>query len=100
MVLYYANGCGKVTRIANIDGRMTGEKITSEIDRLIKAHCDRLNYKIPYTRILDVEFKGRLMTKFDVGSHVEFFYTDPPSYDLYAEQRRKQKELELKNESV
>lgn len=92
MILYFKNGRGKVRRIGKIDGRMTAEKITAEIDRQIKAFCDERNFKIYYTRIWNEELRGKPMTKFDVGSHNEFFYTYPQSYDMYQERNRKLRE--------
>ncbi len=90
MILYFKNGYNQVRRIAKIDGRMTAEKITAEIDRQIKAFCDKRNFKICYTRIWNEELLGKPMTKFDVGSYTEFFYTYPQSYDLYEKQRLRQ----------
>lgn len=93
MILYFS-GRGPIRRIGKIDGRMTAEKITAEITRQIKAFCDERNFKIHYTRIWNEELQGKPMTKFDVGSHSEFFYTYPQSYDMFVEQRRKEKEGE------
>lgn len=97
MILYFKNGHGQLRRIGKIDGRMSAEKITAEIDRQIKAFCDEKHFKIYYTRIWDEDWKGRPMTKFDVGSHCEFFYTSPPSSHLYRkvnEERKKKEEAE------
>ena len=91
MILYFKNGHGQLRRIGKIDGRMSAEKITAEIDRQIKAFCDERKFKIYYTRIWNEDWKGRPMTKFDVGSHSEFFYTSPTSYDLYVAVRERQK---------
>lgn len=89
MILYFRNGRGKVRQIGKIDGRMKPEKITAEIDRQIKAFCDERNFTICYTRIWNEELKGKMMTKFDVGSHIEFFYTYPVCFDMYLHQRQR-----------
>lgn len=83
MILYFKNSRGKVRKIGKIDGRMTAEKITAEVMRQIKAFCDERNFKIYYTRIWDEPLNGKLMTKFDVGSHIEFFYVYPASYNMF-----------------
>lgn len=83
MILYFRNGLGKLRKIGKINGRMKPENITAEIDRQIKAFCDDRHYKIPYVRMFNEEVNGKIRTCFDVGSHTEFFYTYPPSFDLY-----------------
>lgn len=82
MILYFKNGLGQLRRIGKIDGRMSAKKIADEIFSQIRSFCDERHFKIFYTRVWNEDWNGRPMTKFDVGSHSEFFYTYPQSYDL------------------
>lgn len=83
MILYFKNCRGKVRKIGKVDGRMTPEKIRAEVDRQIKAFCDERSFTIYYTRVWNEELNGKMMTKFDVGSHTEFFYVYPECWDKY-----------------
>ena len=89
MILYFKNSSGKMRRIEKIDGRKNRSEIAKEINNAIYDFCTNHNYKIYYVRIWDESYKGKLMTKFDVGSHTEFFYTYPSSMDCFAEDRYK-----------
>ena len=92
MILYFQNAHGIFRKIGTIDGRMTPEKITTEISRQINEFCKERNFTIYYTRIWDTEVNGKPMTKFDVGSHVEFFYTHPRSYAMFEAQHKQEAE--------
>ena len=85
MFLYFMNSCGKVRKIGKIDGRMKAEKIRAEIARQIKEFCDEKNFTIYYTRVWNEELRGKIMTKFDVGSHTEFFFVYPECWEKYSQ---------------
>ncbi len=51
MILYFQNAQGIFRKIGTIDGRMTPEKITTEISRQINEFCKERNFTIYYTRI-------------------------------------------------
>lgn len=91
MILYFNDSHGKMRKVAEIDESKSHKEISDEITLQIKRFCDERKYKIPYTRIWDEDYKGKMLTKFDVGSHSEFFYTDPPSYELFVEERERQR---------
>lgn len=74
MKLYFRNSQAKFRAIANIDGRKPDKEIAKQIVAKINEFCNERNFKIYYTRIWHEECKGKQMTKFDVGSHTEFFY--------------------------
>ena len=83
MILYFKNSLGEMRKIAKIDGRMSRNKIVSKISQTISDFCKERNFTIYYTRIWDIDVKGKKMTQFDVGSHTEFFFTYPTSYELF-----------------
>lgn len=95
MILYFQNSRGKVKRVGHIDGRMSCEKIAAEINRQIYAYCEARHFKIYYMRVWNEDLNGKPMTKFDVGSHTEFFYTYPQSYDLFQQYAQTQKECDV-----
>lgn len=74
MKLYFCNSRGKFRTIAKIDGRKPDNEIVKQIGEKIKEFCAERNFKIYYTRVWHEEYRGKQMTKFDVGSHTEFFY--------------------------
>ena len=87
MKLYFRNSRAKFRPIANIDGRKPDKEIAKQIVAKINEFCSERNFKIYYTRIWHeeckhrctrgtnkIKCKGKQMTKFDVGSHTEFFY--------------------------
>ena len=77
MKLYFENAYGKVRQIGKIDGRMRRDSIKEETFRQIRKFCEEHNYNIPYIRIWNEPLNGKPATKFDVGSHTEFFYAVP-----------------------
>ena len=88
MTLYFRNSHGKIRKIGKIDGRMRAQKVIDEISRQIKAFCDERNFTIYYTRVWNEDLKEKPATKYDVGSHTEFFYVCPPVYHLYEKVRK------------
>jgi hypothetical protein len=76
MTLYFKNSHGEMRVVAEFDSGMTDKEYLEAAEKEIKKFCDARNFKIYYTRIWHTECKGQQMTKFDVGSHTEFFYLD------------------------
>lgn len=76
MKLYFKNSHGEMRVIAEFDSGMTDKEYLEAAEKEIKNFCDARNFKIYYTRIWHTDHKGQQMTKFDVGSHTEFFYLD------------------------
>lgn len=83
MKLYFENAYGKAREIGKIDGRMRREAVKEETFRQIREFCNNHNYNIPYVRIWNEPLNGKPATKFDVGSHTEFFYTVPELFPDY-----------------
>lgn len=77
MTLYFQNSQGKLKAVAQIDDNKSVEDCRAEVFKAIHKYCDDRNFKIYYIRIWNTELDGKQMTKFDVGSHTEFFFTDP-----------------------
>lgn len=76
MNLYFKNSQGVMREIAQISDDLTTSKARAEAIRHIHRFCNERNFKIYYIRIWNTEQDNKPMTKFDVGSHTEFFYTD------------------------
>lgn len=76
MKLLFQNSRGKLRTIAKIDGRKPDKDIYKLAAEEIQRFCDERNFKIYYSRIWNEDRNGKLMTKFDVGSHTEFFYLE------------------------
>lgn len=76
MILYFKNSLGIMREIAQISDDLTVSQAKAEAIRHIHQFCDERNFKIYYIRIWNTEQDNKPMTKFDVGSHTEFFYTD------------------------
>lgn len=76
MKLYFKNSHREMRVIAEFDSGMTDKEYLEAAEKEIKKFCDARNFKIYYTRVWHTEHKGQQMTKFDVGSHTEFFYLD------------------------
>ena len=51
------------------------EAINATYDE-IRKFCDERKFVIYYTRVWNEPYNNVMMTKFDVGSHTEFFYLD------------------------
>lgn len=81
MILYFKNSRGIMREIAQISDDLTVSEARNEAIRHIYQFCDERNFKIYYVRIWNTEQDGKPMTKFDVGSHTEFFYTDRIVFD-------------------
>lgn len=77
MILYFKNSHGIMREIAKLDDYCTDGEILTAAFAEIDAFCKERNFKTYYTRIWNEERDGKMMTKFDVGSHTEFFYLDP-----------------------
>lgn len=76
MTLYFKDSHGKMRVVAEFDSGKTDKEYLEAAEQEIKKFCDERNFKIYYTRVWHTDHKGRQMTKFDVGSHSEFFYLD------------------------
>ena len=63
--------------IAQISDSLSTEEARAEALQHIKKFCDDHHFHIYYVRMWNTKVKGKKMTTFDVGSHTEFFYTDP-----------------------
>ena len=81
MKLYFRNSYGHMRELCQIDDTRTSKQVTSEIMREIRQFCKERKFHIYYTRIWDVPSENRTM--FDVGSHTEFFVTEPACYELF-----------------
>ena len=79
MWVYFESSNGDVREIAHIEELETFEAAYFAAVAVIDQFCRERDFKIHYMRVWDSdELFGRLMTKFDVGSHTEFFYADVP----------------------
>lgn len=76
MKLYFKSSTGEMRVIAEFDGGKTDKEYLEAAEKEIKKFCKERKFKSYYTRIWHEEYKGQKMTKFDVGSHSEFFYLD------------------------
>ena len=76
MTLYFENRQGKMRKIARISDKLTVKEAKAEAIRHINAFCSERNFAIYYIRIWNTVRNGKPMTQFDVGSHIEFFFTD------------------------
>ena len=76
MILYFNDSRGKMRKIATISDNLTAEEARAEAVKHMNKFCEERNFKIYYIRVWNTEYDGKPMTKFDVGSHTEFFYTD------------------------
>ena len=74
MKLYFCDRYDNLRVVADIDDRQSDEEILGQVALKIHEFCKERNFKIYYERIWHEERDGKLMTKFDVGSHTEFFY--------------------------
>lgn len=73
MNIYFKNSNGESRIISTIDSQTPSP--TDVLD-VIKSFCDERNFIIYYYRMWHELHNGVMMTKFDVGSHTEFFYAD------------------------
>lgn len=79
MQLFFKNSQGQMREIAKLDDySLTSGELFGAAMAEIEAFCKERNFKIHYTRMWNAEKDGKEMTAFDVGSHTEFFYLDPP----------------------
>lgn len=76
MKLYFKDSHGEMRVIAEFDNGKTDKEYLEAAEKEIKRFCDERNFKIYYTRVWHEDRSGQKMTKFDVGSHTEFFYLD------------------------
>lgn len=76
MKVFFKDSRGQMREIALLDSDLDKDKAMSAVMSEIKKFCDERNFKIYYTRVWCEEKDGIVMTKFDVGSHTEFFYVD------------------------
>lgn len=76
MKLYFKNSRGEMRVIAELDSCETDKDCLEAAGKEIQKFCDEKGFKIYYTRVWNEDYKGQQMTKFDVGSHTEFFYLD------------------------
>lgn len=76
MELYFKNSHGEMRVIAEFDNGRTDKEYLEAAESEIKKFCDERSFQIYYTRVWHEDRNGQQMTKFDVGSHTEFFYLD------------------------
>lgn len=79
MIIYFKNRDGLLKDIGMFfvtDTDTDNDTFKMACD-VISEFCKERNYTIPYYRSWNVDYKGTLMTKVDVGSHSEFFYLNP-----------------------
>lgn len=77
MTLYFKGSNGNMREIAQISDSLSTEEARAEALQHIKKFCDDHHFHIYYVRMWNTKVNGKKMTAFDVGSHTEFFYTDP-----------------------
>lgn len=78
MILFFWDQFGSLRELARFDSSIPAEELSCRVNMKIREFCDKHNFHIYYTRIWNDVVEGRQMTVFDVGSHDEFFCTDPP----------------------
>lgn len=76
MILYFRSSRGEMRNIAQFDDNLTDREAINATYDEIRKFCDERNFKIYYTRVWNEPHNDKMMTKFDVGSHTEFFYLD------------------------
>lgn len=76
MILYFRNSRGKMQKIAEFDNALTDKQAIDAANAEMQKFCDKRNYKIPYSRMWNEPYDGKMMTVFDLGSYTEFFYLD------------------------
>lgn len=76
MTLFFRSSHGEMREIAKFDDGLTDKEAINVVHKEIRKFCDKRNFKIYYTRIWNEPYDNVMMTKFDVGSHTEFFYID------------------------
>ena len=62
--------------IAQFDDSLTDREAIDATYDEIRKFCDERKFVIYYTRVWNEPYNDVMMTKFDVGSHTEFFYLD------------------------
>lgn len=80
MQLFFKNSYGQVRELARLDDySLTNRELFNAAMSEIESFCSERSFKIHYTRLWNnTKQNDRDMTVFDVGSHTEFFYLDPP----------------------
>lgn len=78
MTIYFENSYGNMRSIAEIDPFLPFDEQKDGAYAAISNFCRERSFAIYYVRTWNVPVGGKIMTKFDVGSHTEFFYSDPP----------------------
>lgn len=79
MQLFFKNSQGQMREIVKLDDyNLTNGELFNAAMSEIEAFCSERNFKIHYTRLWNTKQNDSDMTVFDVGSHTEFFYLDPP----------------------
>lgn len=76
MKLYFKNSRGEMRVVAEFDSGKTDKEYLEAAEKEIKKFCEERNFQIYYTRVWNKDHNGQQMTKFDVGSHTEFFFLD------------------------
>lgn len=76
MILYFRSSRGEMRNIAQFDDSLTDREAVNAAYDEIRKFCDERGFVIYYTRIWNEPYNNVMMTKFDVGSHTEFFYLD------------------------
>lgn len=77
MILYFEDDNEDIRILEEIDSNQPKDDVYNCVFKSIYKFCDANNFHIYYTRMWNEELNGVEMTKIDVGSHCEFFYTDP-----------------------
>ena len=76
MILYFRSSRGEMRNIAQFDDSLTDREAIDATYDEIRKFCDERKFVIYYTRVWNEPYNDVMMTKFDVGSHTEFFYLD------------------------
>lgn len=76
MILYFHSSRGEMRKIAQFDDKLTDREAINATYDEIRKFCDERKFVIYYTRVWNEPYNNVTMTKFDVGSHTEFFYLD------------------------
>lgn len=77
MKVYFCNCYDEMRLIGEVNEvGETSNEIFKAAMKIINQFLDERQYKSYYTRMWREDREGVPMTKFDVGSHSEFFYID------------------------
>ena len=75
MILYFQNSKGSLRKIAEIN-EPTVQLSKRKAIKHIRDFCNARNFSIGYIRCWYSKYDNKDITKFDVGSHNEFFICD------------------------